>query len=159
MPRGNNSGEASIDDIGALKALKVEAWNVPGVNIKMVRIPAGKFVMGSPKDEDLRREDETQRTVTIAEPFYISAFEVTQKQFYDLMIPDYDFEGWILLSTADRGRMGICMSCGNKQQGSKGPELTKFAFFDPSLNPRGSKTSSVGNNRKPNAWRLGSGNR
>jgi formylglycine-generating enzyme required for sulfatase activity len=80
--------------VAALKDLAAEAWNVPGVDIKMVRIPAGKFVMGSPKDEAHRREDETQRTVVITATFYMSAFEVTQKQFYDLMIPDFDFDGW-----------------------------------------------------------------
>ena len=60
----------------------------------MVRIPAGKFVMGSPEGEAQRFEDETQRAVTITKPFYMSAFEVTQKQFYKLTIPDYDLESW-----------------------------------------------------------------
>jgi len=216
------------DKVAALKALEAEAWNVPGVNIKMVRIPAGKFVMGSPKDEAYRRKDEVQRSVAISKPFYMSAFEVTQEQFYDLMIPDFDFDGWtffrgpiakgtafhfrspsrdgrgldLLLDNpmeciswpraleyckvinererkAGRLPQGYCYrlpteaeweyACraGTKgafnvevnldalaKQGSKGAELAKFAFFDSSLNPRGSKTSAVGKGRKPNAWGL-----
>ena len=86
--------EVPAAKVTALKAIKAKTWTVPGVNIKMVRIPAGQFVMGSPKDEPHRFSDETQRTVSITKPFYMSAFEVTQKQFYDLMIPDVDFDGW-----------------------------------------------------------------
>jgi len=94
VKRPPGSIEVPAAEVAALKALKAEAWSVPGVKIKMVRIPAGTFVMGSPKDEAHRFADETQRTVAITKPFYMSAFEVTQKQFYDLMIPDFDFEGW-----------------------------------------------------------------
>jgi len=50
--------------------------------------------MGSPTDEEFRREDETQRKITISKPFYMGVYEVTQEQFYALTIPDYDFEAW-----------------------------------------------------------------
>jgi formylglycine-generating enzyme required for sulfatase activity len=51
----------------------------------MVRIPAGTFVMGSPATEKEREyffsTDETQHTVTLTKDFYMSQYEVTQKEF------------------------------------------------------------------------------
>ena len=53
-----------------------------GVTMKLVRIPAGKFVMGSPATEKDRKKDEgPQRQVTISEPFYMGITEVTQAQY------------------------------------------------------------------------------
>ena len=53
-----------------------------GVKMKLVRIPAGKFVMGSPKTEKDRREGEgPQREVTISKAFYMGVTEVTQLQY------------------------------------------------------------------------------
>jgi len=53
-----------------------------GVNMKFVRIPAGKFIMGAPKSEAGRRNDEgPQREVTISKAFYIGVTEVTQAQY------------------------------------------------------------------------------
>ena len=51
--------------------------------------------MGSPSEEAHRHADETQRQVTLSEDFYMGAYEVTQRQFYDLMLPeDYDYDAW-----------------------------------------------------------------
>jgi len=52
-----------------------------GVKLEMVLIPAGKFVMGSPKDEKDRFNDETQHEVTLTKPFYMGKYEVTQEQW------------------------------------------------------------------------------
>ena len=82
------------DNVAELAALKARKWIVPKVEMKMVRIPAGSFVMGSPKAEADRRGDEVQHKVTISKPFYMGAFEVTQKQYYDLMLPGFDHAGW-----------------------------------------------------------------
>ncbi len=57
-------------------------------------IPAGSFVMGSPKTEPDRRADEIQHKATISKPFYMGVYEVTQKQYYDIMIPDFDHDSW-----------------------------------------------------------------
>jgi formylglycine-generating enzyme len=52
------------------------------VTMKLVLIPAGKFMMGSPKDEKGRQDNESiQHEVTIAKPFYFGVFEVTRGQF------------------------------------------------------------------------------
>jgi formylglycine-generating enzyme required for sulfatase activity len=57
-----------------------------GMKMKMVLIPAGEFVMGSPKTEMGRNADEGPRhKVQITRPFYICATEVTQAQWKALM--------------------------------------------------------------------------
>jgi len=53
-----------------------------GVTMKLARIPAGKFMMGSPKTEAGREAHEgPQRQVTISKAFYIGVTEVTQAQY------------------------------------------------------------------------------
>jgi len=52
------------------------------VTIKLVRIEAGTFTMGSPETEQDRMDNEgLQRRVTISKPFYIGVTEVTQAQY------------------------------------------------------------------------------
>ncbi|RLS83954.1 MAG: formylglycine-generating enzyme family protein [Planctomycetota bacterium] len=51
----------------------------------MVLIPAGKFMMGSPKKENGRDDDEWQHEVTLTKPFYLSMYEVTQEQWESVM--------------------------------------------------------------------------
>lgn len=57
--------------------------NIPGslLKYKMVKVPGGKFLMGSPQNEKGRGVDEgPQLTITLS-PFWIGAFEVTHDQF------------------------------------------------------------------------------
>ena len=85
----------AADNAAELKALRAKDWTVPGIEMKLKLIPAGSFTMGSPKDEMARRSDEVQHPVEISKPFYIGVHEVTQREFYKLMMPpDYDFEAW-----------------------------------------------------------------
>ena len=52
------------------------------VSMKLVLIPDGKFMMGSPDGEKDRQSDEgPQREVTISKPFYMGIREVTQRQY------------------------------------------------------------------------------
>ena len=90
---------ASAADITKLKALAAEKWTVPDLGLELARIPAGSFTMGSPADEPARRDDESQHEVKIARPFYMGVYEVTQGEYYRLMIPDFDHDRW----TYDRG--------------------------------------------------------
>ena len=85
----------AADEIGAMKQLKAKDWTVPTLGMQTKLIPAGTFTMGSPKGEIEHREDEVQHTVTISKPFYIGVYEVKQKEYYDLMLPDYDHESWV----------------------------------------------------------------
>ena len=52
-----------------------------GINLEMVLIPAGKFMMGSPESEKGRSTGENQHEVTITKPFYMGKYEVTQEQW------------------------------------------------------------------------------
>jgi formylglycine-generating enzyme required for sulfatase activity len=52
--------------------------------MKLALVPAGKFVMGSPQGEK-ERFDEPQHEVEITKPFYLGVYEVTQKQFKEVM--------------------------------------------------------------------------
>ncbi len=57
----------------------------PGPGIRMLPIPAGSFLMGSPEDEEGRGADEDpQHTVSIS-ALMIAETEVTQKQWEDVM--------------------------------------------------------------------------
>ena len=56
-----------------------------GVNLEMVLIPAGKFIMGSPEFEKSRSDNETQHEVTLTKPFYMGKYEVTQEQWESVM--------------------------------------------------------------------------
>jgi formylglycine-generating enzyme required for sulfatase activity len=79
---------------GRVKLLVDSDYTVPSVGMKMKLMPAGSFVMGSAKSEPDRRADETQHKATISKPFYIGVYEVTQKQYYDIMLPNFDHDSW-----------------------------------------------------------------
>ena len=57
-----------------------------GDKIALRLIPPGSFVMGSPTTEPTRfSASETQHAVAITKPFYIGVFEITQKQYQNVM--------------------------------------------------------------------------
>lgn len=51
------------------------------IRLEMVPIPGGKFLMGSPEDEENRREDEGPQHEVEIEPFWMGKFEVTWDQY------------------------------------------------------------------------------
>ncbi len=55
------------------------------VGMKFNLIPPGEFLMGSPKSELGRDDDETQHLVKITKAFYLGAHEVTQEQYERVM--------------------------------------------------------------------------
>ena len=57
---------------------RVKTFRVKGVSFRMIRIPAGEFMMGSPSNEKGRDDDEKQHRVRITRPFYMGETEVTQ---------------------------------------------------------------------------------
>jgi len=87
-------GSATAGEDTSAKPLVAEDWTVPSIGLKLKLILAGSFTMGSPKTEPDRRDDEVQHKVTISKPFYMGIYEVTQKQYYDIMLPNYDHDRW-----------------------------------------------------------------
>ena len=75
--------DLSSGKITYLKAVPKSGWSDTYKTTKMVlrKVPAGKFVMGSPTNEFGREEAETQHEVTLTKDFYIGVFEMTQKQY------------------------------------------------------------------------------
>ena len=52
------------------------------IGMRLVLIPNGTFIMGSPEREDGRKENETQQhEVTISKDYYLGVYEVTQAQY------------------------------------------------------------------------------
>lgn len=65
------------------RALPKEVTNSLGM--KLVLVPAGRFVMGSPATEKERGEDETSHEVEISQPFYLGVHEVTQNEYEQVL--------------------------------------------------------------------------
>ena len=53
----------------------------PGVGMKFVLVPPGKFLMGSPESEQEREKNEVQHEVELTRPFYLAVNDVTQAQY------------------------------------------------------------------------------
>src|SRR5262245_8427938 len=58
---------------------------VSSIGMKLVTIPKGTFTMGSPIDEEDRRDDEQQREVEITRDFHLGEKAVTQEQYEQVM--------------------------------------------------------------------------
>jgi len=70
-----------------------DRWRNP-LGIEFVYIRPGAFTMGSPGDEPYRQDDETQHRVVLSKGFWLGVTEITQKQWNDLMGPNFCyFEG------------------------------------------------------------------
>ena len=55
------------------------------IGMKLVRVPAGKFRMGSPRGEAERDAQESLHEVAITKPFFMGTYEVTQAEFAKVM--------------------------------------------------------------------------
>lgn len=77
-------------DIGELnmnESDNVLKFDINGIELVMVKCPAGTFMMGSPEDEIGRHLDETQHLVKLTRDFYIGKYPVTE-QFFKKFMPD-----------------------------------------------------------------------
>lgn len=55
------------------------------IKLELILIQPGKFVMGSPVDEEGHNDDEFQHIVKITKPFYISKFLISQGQYFQIV--------------------------------------------------------------------------
>lgn len=78
----SESGENQTPDTDAQSgSAQVQETNIED---GFIRITGGTFLMGSPEDEAWRSDDETQHNVTVSD-FYMSPYEVTQKEYEAVM--------------------------------------------------------------------------
>jgi formylglycine-generating enzyme required for sulfatase activity len=68
-----------------LVSAETKTFISPTLNAKFILIPSGTFIMGSPPGEPDRANEEIQHQVTISQPFYMQATEVTQGQWKRIM--------------------------------------------------------------------------
>lgn len=88
-------GQAAIADDPPSTAEAFEPYveTISGSNIefKMTPIPGGKFLMGSPPDEEGRNEDEGPQVEVEISPFWMGVCEVTWQE-YDFFCFSYDIK-------------------------------------------------------------------
>jgi len=65
--------------------LKCDAISSNSIGMKLVLIPPGEFVMGSPEEETGRKPHQTQHKVKLTKPFMMGVCEVTQAQWKAVM--------------------------------------------------------------------------
>ncbi|MEI6083165.1 MAG: formylglycine-generating enzyme family protein [Verrucomicrobiota bacterium] len=95
---------SSVSAMAAVLTVLAHAQDKPGeipkeitnsIGMKLVLIPSGEFLMGSPAGEKDRLDDEVpQHKVKITKAFYMGATEVTQKQWVSLMDASSGISSW-----------------------------------------------------------------
>lgn len=95
-PSSNDQGAVPVLDLPAAMATTAEEMKPyaevlehTDIRLEMVPIPGGKFLMGSPDEEENRRDDEGPQHEVEIEPFWMGKFEVTWNQ-YDVWGEDMD---------------------------------------------------------------------
>jgi formylglycine-generating enzyme required for sulfatase activity len=74
--------DKAMEKAGAGQGKEITLTLGKGVTMKLVRIPPGKFMMGSTQTEKDRSTIEgPQHEVTISKPFFMGIYEVTQEQY------------------------------------------------------------------------------
>ena len=89
----------------------------------MVVVPAGEFMMGSPKEEEDHRIDEgPQHKVIISKPFAVSRFELTFDE-WDACAGSGDCDPTIIAE-----RMGTRPAAGDQRQLGRRPAICGMAL-------------------------------
>ena len=88
VSRGSNETTYPVDFVTGVPASYFNTEEYKTGKIVLRRIHQGSYVAGSPKNEAYRAKasgDETQHYVTLTKPFYIGIFEITAKQYQNVM--------------------------------------------------------------------------
>jgi formylglycine-generating enzyme required for sulfatase activity len=91
LPALQKAVDASVDTEvrrraeGLVDTLMPRKQKSASIDLEMILIPKGDFMMGSPGNERNRRADESQHPVRISKPFYLGKFEVTQYQYREVI--------------------------------------------------------------------------
>ena len=64
------------------KYLKRQVVETNSIGMKLTLIPPGEFLMGSPKSENGRFDNEKQHRVRITKPFYMGVYNVTLSDYF-----------------------------------------------------------------------------
>jgi formylglycine-generating enzyme required for sulfatase activity/serine/threonine protein kinase len=84
--RGASPGRVADGPAGALDSTVLPKQIVNSIGMKLVLIPAGEFLMGSPgSDPSADSDEKPQHRVRISKPFYLGINEVTQGNFRAVM--------------------------------------------------------------------------
>ncbi|MBO4796666.1 MAG: SUMF1/EgtB/PvdO family nonheme iron enzyme, partial [Verrucomicrobia bacterium] len=88
--RGYDTPDGRYTNVGFRVALTPVSKNmtVPlsdTVNLDMIWVNPGTFMMGSPKNELGRKDDETQHEVTLTKGYWLGRYQVTQAQYEAIM--------------------------------------------------------------------------
>ncbi len=83
----SGDGTDTVYSVSYLDKVPKGGWGEEFKTDKIVlrRIDPGRFAMGAPPDEIGRSSNEVQHLVTITRPYYIGVFEVTWKQWRNIM--------------------------------------------------------------------------
>ena len=65
-----------------------DKYTIPDLDLTMIWVEPGSFMMGSPETEKLRAGNETQHKVTLTNGFYLGKYELTQAQWKKVMGSD-----------------------------------------------------------------------
>lgn len=126
IPAGpDGSGEDTVVEENAA------SYNIslPGnKSMVMLKIKNGSFQMGSPVRESGRNKSERLKTVTIADDFYMGAYEVTQEQYQAVMKQNPSHFKGATLPVENVTWGNAVMFCDRLNRGKFAPEGWEFSL-------------------------------
>jgi formylglycine-generating enzyme required for sulfatase activity len=85
-PQQTPAEKPTSENVSASKPAGPAATLTNSIGMKLVLIPAGEFLMGSPdSDSDAQSNEKPQHRVQISRPFYLGVYEVTQAEYEKVM--------------------------------------------------------------------------